>query len=362
MEPIRGDSQLRGLLQIWNGPLHVFPGRSRCWLYDDMVSRSKQGQSLSLSLVPAHHESAAAMRCQSPQRHCHPPSLDSPEAAAVAGDEHYYGHSKDLSHGAHGAAYRTGPELVGQALEDPRRSEGGGPKIARGNRAVLSSAQHRVKPAQNSRIILRQPLSPRLHGVTDKQEAPPAVRSARRRSARESVWQSIAVPWTSPPPDLVDGPMTGDDRGILEGYLAWQRSTLLNVCAGLNAEQLAERAMPPSTLSLLGLVRHLAKVERIWLRQRAAGQEVASLYGGPGNDTDFQEIDAARAEHEVELLRQEWRLADEAVASVPFTHEVDAEGYAMSLRIIYVHVIGEYARHNGHADLLREALDGVTGR
>jgi uncharacterized damage-inducible protein DinB len=156
--------------------------------------------------------------------------------------------------------------------------------------------------------------------------------------------------------------MTGDDRGILEGYLAWQRSTLLNVCAGLNAEQLAARAVPPSTLSLLGLVRHLTKVERIWLRQRAAGQDAATLYGGPGNDTDFQEIDATQAEHEVEALRHEWRLADEAVASLSFTHEIDWRGHVMSLRMIYLHLIGEYARHNGHADLRRQALDGVTGR
>jgi hypothetical protein len=61
-------------------------------------------------------------------------------------------------------------------------------------------------------------------------------------------------------------------------------------------------------------------------------------------------------------LRQEWRLADEAVAAVPFAHEVNVEGDAMSLRMIYVHLIGEYARHNGHADLLRQTLDGVTGR
>jgi uncharacterized damage-inducible protein DinB len=156
--------------------------------------------------------------------------------------------------------------------------------------------------------------------------------------------------------------MTGDDRGILEGYLAWQRTTLLNVCAGLTAEQLAAQASPPSLLSLLGLVRHLAKVERIWFRQRVAGQDVPSLYGGPGNNADFLEIDAAGAEGAVEELRQEWRQADEAVASIPFTHEIDARGEAMSLRMIYLHVIGEYARHNGHADLLREAIDGVTSR
>ena len=100
VEPIGGDSQMQGLLKIWNGPLHVVPGRSRCWLYDDVMLRSEQGQSLSLSLVPTHHESAAAVRCQSPQGHGHPPPLDSPKAAAVAGDEHYDGHPGDLSHGA----------------------------------------------------------------------------------------------------------------------------------------------------------------------------------------------------------------------------------------------------------------------
>jgi uncharacterized damage-inducible protein DinB len=156
--------------------------------------------------------------------------------------------------------------------------------------------------------------------------------------------------------------MAGDDPSILEGYLAWQRATLLNVCAGLSAEQLATRAVPPSTLSLLGLVRHLAKVERVWLRQRVAGQDLAPLYGGPGNEADFQEVDAGRAEREVEQLRQEWMLADQAVASVPFTHEIDVRGHVISLRMVYVHLIGEYARHNGHADLLRQALDGVTGR
>jgi uncharacterized damage-inducible protein DinB len=170
------------------------------------------------------------------------------------------------------------------------------------------------------------------------------------------------VSWTSPTPNPVDGPTTGDDRAILEGYLAWQRATLLNVCAGLTAEQLAARPVPPSTLSLLGLVRHMTKVERIWLRQRAADQDVASLYGGPGNDADFLEADAARAEQEVENLEQEWRLADEAVASVPFTHEIEWRGHTMSVRMIYLHLIGEYARHNGHADLLRQVIDGVTGR
>jgi uncharacterized damage-inducible protein DinB len=181
------------------------------------------------------------------------------------------------------------------------------------------------------------------------------------------VRKDAAVTWTSPAPTppagpLTDGPLTGEDRPILEGYLALQRTTLLRVCAGLTGEQLAARPVPPSTLSLLGLIRHLAKVERIWLRQRAGGQDVPPLHGGPGDDTDFDQVDPALAEQEVQALREEWRLADEAVATVPFTHEFDFRGDPMSLRMVYVHLVGEYSRHNGHADLLRQALDGVTGR
>jgi uncharacterized damage-inducible protein DinB len=163
-------------------------------------------------------------------------------------------------------------------------------------------------------------------------------------------------------PDPVEGPMTGDDRAILEGYLAWQRATTLRVCAGLTGEQLVERPVPPSTLSLLGIVRHLAKVERVWLRIRVGGEDVPQLHGGPGDPADFDGTDPTRADEEVHALCEEWRLADAAVASVPFTHEIDVRGDAMSLRMVYVHLIGEYARHNGHADLLRQAIDGVTGR
>src|SRR4051794_18455785 len=101
---------------------------------------------------------------------------------------------------------------------------------------------------------------------------------------------------------------------MLEGYLRWQRSTLLNICSGLDAGQLAGRPLPPSELSLLGLVRHLAKVERIWLRQRAAGQPVESLHGGAGGPEDFRDVAADEARDAVAQLQEEWRLADEAVA------------------------------------------------
>jgi len=146
------------------------------------------------------------------------------------------------------------------------------------------------------------------------------------------------------------------------GCLAWHRSTLPDICAGLSAEQLAARPVPSSALSLMGLVRHMARVERIWSRQRVAGQDVPALHGGAGDGADFDDAGPTRVRREVEALRVEWGLADDAVAAVPFTHEIEMRGDVMSLRMIYVHMIGEYARHNGHADLLREAIDGVTGR
>jgi len=168
--------------------------------------------------------------------------------------------------------------------------------------------------------------------------------------------------WISPAPDPVDGPMTGDDRPILEGMLAHQRTTLLNVCAGLTAEQLALRSLATSNLSLLGLVRHMAKVERIWFRKRVAGEDVEHLHNFEArDDTDFNQIDPADAPDAVEQLRDEWALADRAVAGIDFEHTISHHG-DMSLRMVYVHMIQEYARHNGHADLLREAIDGTTGR
>jgi uncharacterized damage-inducible protein DinB len=169
--------------------------------------------------------------------------------------------------------------------------------------------------------------------------------------------------WTAPAPSPVDGPLTGDDRPILEGFLNWQRATLLNICAGLTGEQLAGRPIPSSGLSLLGLVRHLAKVERIWFRQRAAGQSVEPMYDPAlGRAADFDDVTAADAPADIARLQAEWRHADEAVAGLAFGDTVDVGGEAYSLRMVYVHVIYEYSRHNGHADLLRESIDGVTAR
>jgi uncharacterized damage-inducible protein DinB len=161
----------------------------------------------------------------------------------------------------------------------------------------------------------------------------------------------------------VDGPVSGPDRPILEGYLRWQRATLLNICAGLDASQLALRPIASSNLSLLGLVRHVAKVERIWFRQRVAGEDVPPMYDPAlGKDYDFDALDPNEAAEAFDRLQAEWQAAEAAVADIDFDHLTVVHDEQFSLRMIYVHVIGEYARHNGHADLLREAIDGVTAR
>ena len=153
----------------------------------------------------------------------------------------------------------------------------------------------------------------------------------------------------------------GPERPLLEDYLDYQRRTLFNICEGLTDEQLAARPIPSTNLTLLGLVRHLAKVERIWFRIRVAGEDVPSLFE-LGTDDDFDLIDPADAESALATLHEEQRLAALAAATASFDDTVDWRGGTWSLRMIYIHVIAEYARHNGHADLIRQAIDGATGR
>ena len=173
----------------------------------------------------------------------------------------------------------------------------------------------------------------------------------------------MAGNWIAPTPATPDGPLSGPDRPILESYLRWQRATLVNICAGLNGEQLAARPVASSRLSLLGLVRHMAKVERIWFRHRVAGEDVPPVYDlALGKDHDFEALDPEEAPEAFERLHAEWDVADAAAAPLDFDHVIEVRGEPFSLRMIYVHMIGEYARHNGHADLLREAIDGVTAR
>ncbi len=170
--------------------------------------------------------------------------------------------------------------------------------------------------------------------------------------------------WTAPEAHRVDEPLTGDERAMLQGWLDWHRQTLVGKCAGLTAEQLRTAAVEPSNLTLLGLLRHMTDVERAWFRQRAADNpDLPDLYGTPEQpDADFENVATADAAADHAAFLAELPLADAAVAGLPLEAEfINPRGKTMSVRWVYLHMIEEYARHNGHADLLRERIDGVTG-
>ncbi|MEO7449170.1 MAG: DinB family protein [Humibacillus sp.] len=168
--------------------------------------------------------------------------------------------------------------------------------------------------------------------------------------------------WVAPHVERPGGSLVAGERELLQGLLAWHRATLLLKCAGLAPQELATRSVPPSNVSLLGLLRHLRKVERIWWRTRVAGEQVEPLHGfGSGRSLDFEAVDPASAQEDYEALLAEWVLCDRAVAGLALDDEFDFGQGPFSLRFVHLHLIGEYARHNGHADLVREHVDGVVG-
>lgn len=164
--------------------------------------------------------------------------------------------------------------------------------------------------------------------------------------------------------ERVSPPLTAGERETLRAFLDFHRATLAMKCAGLSDEDLRRRSMPPSTLSLLGLVRHMAEVERTWFRRVIDGEDAPLVWSPEG---DFQvAYDAStttRAEAfdawEAEVARA--REIELAAESLEVTGYVPKWGENVSLRLVMLHLIHEYARHNGHADFLREGIDGVVG-
>lgn len=131
-------------------------------------------------------------------------------------------------------------------------------------------------------------------------------------------------------------------------------------CEGLASEQLAERSVPPSPLSLIGLVRHMSELERAYFRRSFAGEDVEWLYSTDAHpEADFEDVAEADAEEALAIWREERRRAKEIVDAAV---SLDDWGKSnLPLRFWLVKTINEYARHNGHADLLRERIDGTTG-
>ncbi len=152
------------------------------------------------------------------------------------------------------------------------------------------------------------------------------------------------------------------EREMLRDWLDWHRATLLRKCAGLDATQLAKRAVPPSHLSLLGIVRHLSDTELGWVRQTFRGEPVPDLYYRPDAPTaDFEEASPASAEEDFALYLAECRAVDAALEGAALDDTFTFRETTISVRWMWQHLVEEYARHNGHADLLREAIDGEVG-
>jgi len=188
--------------------------------------------------------------------------------------------------------------------------------------------------------------------------------SGPERWTRATVHRDV---WVDADDDPREVPLRTDDgppseRDVLLGYLRRYRQTLEMKCADLDADQLARRSVPPSTMSLLGLVRHLAEVERGWFRRVMAGQDAPARYF---SDAD-REGDWNGAVAEPAVVDEAWRAwRDEVSFAEQFAATADlatSGTTGVTLREVLIHMIEEYARHCGHADLLRERIDGRVGQ
>jgi uncharacterized damage-inducible protein DinB len=166
-----------------------------------------------------------------------------------------------------------------------------------------------------------------------------------------------------------DPPGEGGELATLTGFLDWYRKTLELKCSGLDAEALARRSVEPSKMSLLGLVRHMSDVERGWFRWFMAGEDVPDRFSSksdPDGDWDGAKPDPAVVEEAWAAWREEVAFAEQFVAAAPgldlIGKRVDSGRGKLSLRWVLTHMVEEYARHIGHADLLRERIDGAVGQ
>ncbi|AHI01452.1 DinB family protein [Kutzneria albida] len=164
--------------------------------------------------------------------------------------------------------------------------------------------------------------------------------------------------------ERIGPPLTAGERETLRGFLDYHRATLAMKCEGLSEEDLRRRASPPSTLSLLGLVRHMAEVERAWFRRVINAEDVPLVWSDSGDYQVAYDASAATRSTAFEAWQAEVeqsRRIEARAESLDVTGVNRKSGEEVSLRLVMLHMMHEYARHNGHADFLREAIDGVTG-
>jgi uncharacterized damage-inducible protein DinB len=179
----------------------------------------------------------------------------------------------------------------------------------------------------------------------------------------------MADTWMDPSEDPRTYGNPVGEKATLREYLSNYRLTMELKCQGLDPEQLARRSVPPSTMSLLGLVRHLAQVENHWFQRVLQGrtEEPRLFKREDDRDWDFNGAvaDPAVVEEAFGAWRSEIAAAEEwldALDEAELGREVPLQDGTVSVRDVLVHVVEEYARHAGHADLLRECIDGRTGQ
>jgi uncharacterized damage-inducible protein DinB len=166
-------------------------------------------------------------------------------------------------------------------------------------------------------------------------------------------------------PERAVPPMNADERSTLAGWLDFYRATLIGKCDGLDEAQARTAAVPPSSLTLLGLVQHVAEVERNWFRRVLLGEDVPPIHvspsATPGHDGGFDLAEDGTLADALATWQREVDLARSHCADRDLDRTSRLGDGEVTLRWIYAHMIGEYARHNGHADLIRERIDGSTG-
>ena len=164
-------------------------------------------------------------------------------------------------------------------------------------------------------------------------------------------------------PRRTEPPFLLGERAMLEAWLEFHRTTLLLKCEGLDDAGRKARVVPSSKLSLHGLVRHMGEVERSWFRRTLLSQpDAPPLWADPNiEDSELVPLHDANWELDVAAWQEECRRSREAAAAFDLDDTGLRRGEPCSLRWIYVHMIEEYARHNGHADLIRELVDGAVG-
>ncbi|GAB3286830.1 DinB family protein [Parasphingorhabdus pacifica] len=218
---------------------------------------------------------------------------------------------------------------------------------------------HQAKKDQPSLARIATPQPPNEHNQ-------PHIHKIKSRSVAAALSDTRATMATMSDPERAMPPLDSDERSSLESWLDFYRATLAQKCDGLDEEQLRRASAAPSPITLLGLVRHMAEVERTWFRRILVQEDIPFIFD-PDSDRQSSADEgfplatgdtyaAARPIWRAEIDRARENCAAHALDDTsPFPH-----GH-VTLRWIYTHMIAEYARHCGHADLVRERIDGVTG-